>query len=192
MSFKEANVQPNLKKAGLDENVLKNFRPVSNLQFLSKVLEKLSLKQFMEHLDRNDLSEMYQSAYKALHSTETALLKVSSDILEKLDNKNVCVMSLLDLSAAFDTIDHEILLKRLEITYGISGTVLLWFRSYLTGRVQSVKIGTAKSKQTPLTFGVPQGSVLRPVLFMLYVQPIVAIFMKHSISYHIYDPCMPT
>ena len=63
MSFKEANVQPNLKKAGLDENVLKNFRPVSNLQFLSKILEKLSLKQFMEHLDRNDLSEMYQSAY---------------------------------------------------------------------------------------------------------------------------------
>ena len=169
MSFKEANVQPNLKKAGLDENVLKNFRPVSNLQFLSKVLEKLSLKQFMEHLDRNDLSEMYQSAYKALHSTETALLKVSSDILEKLDNKNVCVMSLLDLSAAFDTIDHEILLKRLEITYGISGTVLLWFRSYLTGRVQSVKIGTAKSKQTPLTFAVPQGSVLGPVLSTLYV-----------------------
>ena len=102
MSFKEANVQPNLKKAGLDENVLKNFRPVSNLQFLSKVLEKLSLKQFMENLDRNDLSEMYQSAYKALHSTETALLKVASDILEKLDNRNVCVMSLLDLSAAFD------------------------------------------------------------------------------------------
>ena len=140
----------------------------------------------MDHLESNKLSELYQSAYKALHSTETALLKVSSDILDQLDDKNVCVIALLDLSAAFDTIDHGILPNRLEKTYGITGTVLHWFESYLTGRFQSVQIGTSKSKQTPLIFGVPQGSVLGPVLFTLYVQPIVAIFKKHGLTYHIY------
>ena len=186
MIFKVANVQPNIKKFGLDENVFKNYRPVNNLPFLSKVLEKLCLKQVMDHLESNKLSELYQSAYKALHSTETALLKVSSDILDQLDDKNVCVIALLDLSAAFDTIDHGILLNRLEKTYGITGTVLHWFESYLTGRFQSVQIGTSKSKQTPLIFGVPQGSVLGPVLFTLYVQPIVAIFKKHGLTYHIY------
>ena len=98
----------------MDPNVLKNFRPVSNLPFLSKILEDIVLKRLLVHLDSNELNELYQSAYKKFHSTETALLKVFNDIACKLDDKKVVLLSLLDLSAAFDTIDHTILLNRLN------------------------------------------------------------------------------
>ena len=125
-------MKPLLKKPNLDENELCNFRPVSNLSFMSKILEKLVLRQLLDHLHANCLMESYQSAYKAYHSTETAPLKVSSDILSGLDDGNVCILTLLDLSAAFDTIDHDILLQRLEITFGLSGNVLSWFASYLS------------------------------------------------------------
>ena len=115
--FKQAIVKPLLKKQGLDENDMRNFRPVSNLNFLSKILEKIVLCQIQQHLKANDMEEPFQSAYKSQHSTETALLKVSSDVLNEIDNKKVCVLVLLDLSAAFDTIDHEILLERLETSF---------------------------------------------------------------------------
>ena len=179
-------MKPLLKKPNLDENELCNFRPVSNLSFMSKILEKLVLRQLLDHLHANCLMESYQSAYKAYHSTETAPLKVSSDILSGLDDGNVCILTLLDLSAAFDTIDHDILLQRLEITFGLSGNVLSWFASYLTDREQTVHIGNFKSSSMHLEYGVPQGSVLGPVLFTLYTQPLVSIFKKHQICYHLY------
>ncbi|GFS07086.1 reverse transcriptase-like protein [Elysia marginata] len=130
--YKHAIVKPMLKKPGLDENALKNFRPISNLKFLSKILEKLVLKQLLEHLNKSNVNEVFQSACKAFHSTETALLKVTSDVLESIDQKEICVMTLLDLFAAFDTIDRNILLTRLNQTFGLSGTVLQWFESYLS------------------------------------------------------------
>ena len=114
--FKEALVDPLLKKLNLDINVLKNYRPVSNLLFISKVLERVVFSQIGGHLSENNLNEKFQSAYKARHSTETCLLKVTSDILNSIDDGHVSVLTMLDLSSAFDTIDHEILLKRLKIT----------------------------------------------------------------------------
>ena len=184
--FKRAIVKPLLKKTGLDENDFKNFRPVSNLPFLSKILEKVVLKQLLGHFESNKLEEIFQSAYKACHSTETAILRVCNDILCTLDSGKSCVLVLLDLSSAFDTIDHTILLKKLEITYGIRDTVLAWFESYLLNRQQVVKVGEDFSESTSLFFGVPQGSVLGPVLFTLYIQPLVDILRKHNMMYHLY------
>ena len=185
-SFKTALVKPLLKKPSLDQNDLKNYRPVSNLPFLSKVLEKVVLDQFKEHLETNDLSEPFQSAYRAHHSTETAVLKVLNDMLVGVDSGNVVLLSLLDLSAAFDTIDHKILLQRLEKSFGISGIVLKWFESYLTNRHQSVVIKGNLSSNHILKFGVPQGSVLGPVLFTIYTQPLAKIIQSFNLSYHMY------
>ena len=109
-----------------------NLRPVSNLQFFSKLTERAVCDQTAEHVSRSGLCPLLQSAYRAGHSTETALLKVQNDILLAMDRQHVLV--LLDLSAAFDTVDHRVLLRRLEVTYGIAGTALQWFRSYVTGR----------------------------------------------------------
>ena len=125
------------------------------------------MDQLRSHLETNKLSEILQSAYRAQHSTETALLKVMNDILTECDSGNVSLLNLLDLSAAFDTIDHSILLQRLEITFGVSGTALEWFKSYFSNRHQAVVIKGKKSSDHLLNYGVPQGSVLGPVHFYL-------------------------
>ena len=184
--FKKALVKPLIKKTDLDPNVLNHFRPISNLPFISKVLEKIVLRQLLGHLDANDLRETYQSAYRTGHNTETALLMVMNDLMQECDTGSVSILALLDLSAAFDTIDHTILLNRLSQTFGLSGSVLMWFTSYIEGRFQSVKIGNHVSDEMPVRVGVPQGSVLGPVLFSLYMKPLSKIFLKHSINYHMY------
>ena len=121
-----------------------------------------------------------------LHSTETALLRVSNDLLNALDNGNICILTLLDLSAAFDTIDHGILLSRLHTSFGISGTVYKWFESYLSNRTNRVKILDKYSDTTVLQYGVPQGSVLGPVLFTLYTEPLSDIIKLFEYLYHFY------
>ena len=180
--FKTALVKPLLKKSSLDVNILKNYRPVSNLSFLSKIIEKVVLKQLLLYLNTHDLISHSQSAYRPSHCTETALLRVTNDILSALDGGNVSVLTLLDLSAAFDTIDHITLLSRLQTLYGISGPALAWFESYLTGRTQAVLVDGQRSAPAPLAFGVPQGSVLGPVLFIMYTKPLSALIQKHSVS----------
>ena len=185
-SYKNALVKPLLKKPGLDPNSLKHFRPVSNLSFLSKILEKIILKRLLQHLENNNLNKIYQSAYKKFHSTETALIKVFNDLACSLDQKNVVLQSLLDLSAAFDTLDHDIMLNRLELSFGIKGTALAWFKSYLEFRKQSVQVGSASSDPAILKFGVPQGSVLGPILFTLYTTPLSNIFNTYDINYYLY------
>ena len=137
-SFKHALVKPLLKKCNLDNEVLKNYRPVSNLSFISKILEKIVSIQINKHLSTNKLLESHQSAYRKHHNTETALLKIFNDLLLSADQKKISVLVLLDLSAAFDTIDHTILVERLRTTFGFDGTVLNWFKSYLSDRTQSV------------------------------------------------------
>ena len=124
------------------------------------------------HVSKNDLLERNQSAYRQNHSTETALLHITNCLLESTDQGRVSILSLLDLSAAFDTIDHSILLKRLHMTFGISGSALLWLRSYIRDRFQVVVVNSISSTPQRLDFGVPQGSVLGPLLFVLYTQPI--------------------
>ena len=108
-----------------------------------------------------------QSAYRDKHSTETALIKVQNDILSALDAGSSAILLMLDLSAAFDTIDHDILLSQLCNVYGITGNALDWFRSYLTGRIQRVVIENAVSGDQELGFGVPQGSVLVPTIYCM-------------------------
>lgn len=184
--FKTAAITPLLKKAGLDQNILKNFRPVSNLPFVSKVLEKVVLTQLNNHLKKNGLIEPFQSAYKAGHCTETALLRISSDLLNAADEGLVTMLSLIDLSAAFDTIDHGILLKRLSVTFGISGNTLKWFTSYLSDRRFFVLVEGIKSSPKPLKYGVPQGSVLGPILYSIYTFPLGNLIRKYNIPFHMY------
>ena len=125
--LKQALVTPILKKQGLDANDLRNFRPVSNLPFVSKILERVVLLQLQSHLWANSLLEVRQSAYRKYHSTETAVLSVLEGLLTKSDRKLVSILARLDLNAAFDTLDHAILLRRRESTFGISGFALSWF-----------------------------------------------------------------
>ena len=151
-----------LKKTSLDPNNLKNYRPVSNLTFLSKVTEKIVLSQLSTDLNANKLFPVSQSAYRPGHSTETALLTLMNDVLHSLDNGDVSLLTLLDLSAAFDTIDHNILLQRLEHLYGISGTPLNWFRSYLSNRTQTVIINNKLSQHPCSTLAFHKGLSLDP------------------------------
>jgi hypothetical protein len=184
--FKTAILRPLLKKPSLDCETLKNFRPVSNLPFISKVIEKVVAERFHEHMKSNGLYESMQSAYRKYHSTETALLKVQNDILEAVDEGSVAVLVLLDLSAAFDTIDHEKLLDHLQNRLGITGDALAWFRSYLTDRHQSVQIEGEKSDPLSLLFGVPQGSVLGPLMFTVYTSPLGDLIRHHGYKHHFY------
>ena len=155
--------------------------PVSNLSFISKILEKVVASRLKSHISSNCLSNVSQSAYK-----ETALLKVYNDVTLNIDKGKVTALTLLDLSAAFDTIDHNILIKRLSLWYGISGTALNCFLSYLTGRHQTIKTANCFSAALPTSCGVPQGSVLGPLLFTLYTTPLSSVIQNHNLDHHLY------
>ena len=151
-SEKLALVKPLIKKSSLNPEIHKNYRPISNLSFLHKLIEKAVATQ----LDTNQISESMQSAYRAQHSTESALARVQHDLLMAIDGKKAVLMVLLDLSAAFDVTDHDILLKCLEVTCGLKGTVLEWMESYLRGRSQKVYFGRDSSSVTvSLSYALP-------------------------------------
>jgi hypothetical protein len=155
VSCKTAIVTPLLKKPNLDCDVFKNYRPVSNLSFISKSIERLVSIQLIAHLTANNLYDKFQSAYHAMHSTETALLYVQNDLLQAVNSQSGAIFVLLDHSAAFDTIDHAALLLALERHCGISGIALKWFAPYLTDRLQAVKIGQSISDFIKVVFRVP-------------------------------------
>ena len=168
-ALKHASISPLLKKPNLDPDDPNSYRPVSNLPFLSKLIERAIFIQLSDHLSRHDLLPDRQSAYRQNYSTETALLSLRDDLLRAADDGNGTAIVLLDLSAAFDTIDHDVLLDRLNGHCGLTGPALSWFTSYLRGRTQVVKIGSVSSHTINIRFGVPQGSVLGGTLFTIYI-----------------------
>jgi len=185
-SLKSAIVRPLLKKSTLDCDMYKNYRPVSNLPFLSKVIEKVLAARLFSHMQENNLIEKLQSAYKPLHSTETALLRIHNDILNAIDAGSSVALVMLDLSAAFDTVNHANLLSLLEYHIGVKASALSLFKSYLSDRTQCVSINNAMSELAALVYGVPQGSVLGPIKFCIYTLPLGAIIRHYNVNYHIY------
>ena len=185
-SFKTSCVKPIIKKPKLDPEILANYRQISNLPFISKVLERIVAFQLHNYLSTYNLSPRLQSAYRKIHSTETALLKVQNDLLLAVDNGYEAVLVLLDFSAAFDLIDHDILLNRLEKRFSLCGTPLSWIMSYLSHCKQFVSVGNNTSNEESINRGVPQGSVLGALLFSLYTSEIEDLFIAHSMDAMIY------
>jgi hypothetical protein len=155
-----------LKKADMDKEVFANYRPVSKTPFLSKLIERAVAWQLLDQV--NDILPERQSAYRPNFSTETSLLCLFDDLLRAADDSDGTALLFLDLSAAFDTIDHRVLLDHLSGS-GIRGAALGWFGSYLSDRSQSVIVDGVTSDPMVLECGVPQGSVLGPLLFLVYV-----------------------
>eukprot|EP00918_Siedleckia_nematoides_P064389 GHVU01140017.1.p1 GENE.GHVU01140017.1~~GHVU01140017.1.p1 ORF type:complete len:519 (-),score=24.55 GHVU01140017.1:616-2172(-) len=184
--LKQATITPLLKKPSLDREILKNYRPVSNLTVVSKLIERVVCTRLRKHMEDNDLQEPLQSAYRKCHSTETALLRVYNDCIWAMENKGCAVLILLDLSAAFDTVSHHILLNRLEKRVGVTGSCLNFFRNYLLARTQLVSVKGQNSIPCQLQTGVPQGSVLGPILFCIYTLPLGDIVRRHNVSFHLY------
>jgi len=185
-ALREAVVTPVIKKPSLDKNVMKNYRPVSNIALISKLIEKPAIKQLQDHLTNHDLNEPLQSAYKVHHSTETTLMKVQADILQAIGDRKAVLLVMLDLSAAFDTVDHDLLIHRLSSRLNIKDTGLEWVRSYLSDRKNRVCIAGESSATSKMKFGMPQGSVVGPWMFTNYILPIGDIIKRYGLSYHLY------
>ena len=185
-ALKSAVVRPLLKKPSLDSDVLNNYRPVSNLSFISKLIEKCVHLQLTEHIEKNKLFPQLQSGYRKGHSCETAVLKIHNDVLMAMDKKNHVILMLVDLSAAFDTINHKSLLQRLKSVYRIDNVVLEWLESYLTNRTFRVSVNGTLSEEAELNIGVPQGSILGPLLFILYTKGLQNLAEKYGFNIHLY------
>jgi hypothetical protein len=182
--FKTAVLTPILKSTSLDRNELSSYRPVSNLPYLAKVCETAAANQLSNHLKQ--FFHPHQSAFRPEHSVESALSHVTSSIFEKLDQGYNVFLVLLDLSAAFDTIDHELLLNILHDRFKVGGTVLKWLQSYLTGRYFRVNIKDKTSDPFPLNVGVPQGSILGPILFNCVMTKLADLLEHLGVNFHIY------
>jgi hypothetical protein len=184
--FKSALVTPLLKKHSLPADDLSSYRPISNLNFISKILERIIHSRLSDHLHKFPSLSPFQSAYRKFHSTETALLRIQNDLLLATNKQKISALVLLDLSAAFDTIDHKILLDRLSRTFGITDNALSLLSSFLINRFQSVSLDSNLSNPSPLDTGVPQGSVLGPLLFSLYTSPLSLLLKNTPVSFHLY------
>ena len=183
--YKEALVTPLLKRQSLDCNLLQNYRPISNLTLITKTIEKVVSAQLNTYLKDNNLLEPCQSAYRQGHSTETALFLVQNDVICAVGQRKAVLQVMLDLSAAFDTVNHQLLIKTLQ-QLGIRGTMLHWFSTYLVGRLQRIKVNGVTSQPKLLDCGVPQGSVLGPILFTIYTASLGQLLRQLDVQYHFY------
>ena len=182
--FKTANVVPLLKKPSLDHNILSNYRSVSNLPYLGKITETIA--QLTDYMKDNSLDQPLQSAYKKNHSTETAIVEIVNDVLLYLDNDMCVLLVMLDLSAVFDTVNHDMLLDRLESCFGVRAEAKEWLWTYFLNRKQVVRIDGVNSDPQSLQTGMPQGSVLGPFSFPLYTSPLFNIADNHQCNVHMY------
>ena len=184
--MKKALVRPTLKEHWLDTEDAANYRPVSNLSFLSKIMEKVVDCRLDKHLNQNTLLSNHQSAYRKNHSTETTLVKVQNDILVALDQGYATLLILLDISAAFDVVDHERLLERHSQYFGIRDKALDWMSSYLEARSYCVVVGCEKSYSIDVKYGFPQGSVLGGKKFTMYSTPLGNIIVLQGVEHECY------
>ena len=184
--YKIGCITPILKKVGLDPCEYSNYRPVTGLNTFSKIIEKVALVQLRPAIVGSNRFASKQSAYRTAHSTETALLGFTSDVRMNMGRGNATSLLSLDISAAFDTLNHEILLERAESIFGIRGLALRWLNSYLSGRSTFTKLANVSSPTLSVPFGVPQGSTLGPVLFAMYVSPLGELITSTGASYHQY------
>jgi len=185
-SQKQAVVYPRLKKATMDADDPCSFRPISNLSFISKLVERVVTARFVLHSEKNDLFPNNQSAYRQFHSTETAVCIVHNDLVSSIDRGCVTALVMLDLSAAFDTVDHSVLMDVLANRFAVGGVVLDWFRSYLSDRTQTFSFENLQSATFNLECSVPQGSVIGPVEYIAYTEDIVDIPRRHRLRHHMY------
>ena len=175
--WKEAIVKPLIKKIVLGTQN-SNYRPVSNLCFISKIVEKVTLDQFNSHCQEYNLVLEYQSAYRKKHSCETSLVKLVNNILWNMENQLVTAIVILDLNAAFDTVDYDLLLDVLEKRFGIVGSAKTWYESYLKPRRFRVAVEDKISQPRQLDYSVPQGSVQGAFLFIAYASTLDQIVDK--------------
>lgn len=180
-TWKKSFVVPIPKKSAPTE--LSHYRPISVLPFLSKVIEVTVHRQLSTFLQKNTLLNPYQSGFRSSYSTSTALIKVTDDLRESVDNGKLSLVALLDFSCAFNCVDFDILLSILR-TLNISNTTYQWFRSYLHGRQQCIRQDDLCSDWCTLTAGVPQGGSLSPLLFSIFINCITSSL--NFSSYHLY------
>ena len=177
-SEKRGLIRPDLKKIVLDVNDLSSYRQITNLTHLSKIIERAMLDQLVPFLEEVSVVLRYESAYRKLHSTETALCKVHDNLVSNTCHGKSSLLFVLDLSAAFDTV--------IFLTVELRGTALSLLESYLKNTEQYVAIGESRSEPTTLQHGIPQGSVLGPVLFTVYTGILTFLLEAHGVSYHFF------
>ena len=188
--LKHAIITPVIKSSSLDRESLKNYRPVSSLSFLSKILEKTLYLQLNKHIEENQLYPYYQSSYRQYHSCETTLLKMTDEIQQAIFEKKTTCLIMLDSSSAFDTVDQSLLLTKLQDNFYVKNGALRMIKSYLTNRTFSVKINETISSPRELIHGVPQGSLLGPLFYVLYTKEIEKIVLDYGLSLQCYaDDC---
>jgi hypothetical protein len=183
---KHAIVRPLLKKSSLYPIDPISYRPISNLSFVSKIVEKVVDARLSNHTSKHNLLPVFQSSYRPFHSTETAVICVVDSMLKAMDQGHVGALMLQDLSAAFDTVDHQILHDVMRRRFGVCGSALDWLADFLKDRTQTVRVGGSESAVSKLNFGVPQGSVNGPKRFIEYAEDITCQLVKLNLIYHLF------